>query len=55
MFGIAALVCFIVAYIFHGTAAVTSAWFDPTGLMLAGLAFGALHLLDYGTKWPPRR
>lgn len=55
MFGLAALVCFIVGYIFHGAATVTSFWFDPTAMMLAGLAFGTLHLMGYGTTWPPRR
>lgn len=55
MFGILAVVCFTIAFIFHGAATVTNAWLDPTSLMLAGLAFLALHLLGYGASWTPRR
>lgn len=51
MFGIAALVCFIIGFVFHGSAAVTNAWFDPTSLLLAGLAFLTLHLMGYGASW----
>lgn len=55
MFGLAALVCFILGYVFHGAATITNAWFDPTGMTLAGLAFLALHLLGDKVSWPPRR
>ena len=55
MFGIAAVALFVIAFIINGTAtSVSSAWFTPTSLMLAGLACLAVHLLGYGASWRPR-
>lgn len=48
MFGIAALVSFIVAVVFHGTHTAPNIWLDPTSLMMAGLAFLTAHLMGYG-------
>jgi hypothetical protein len=55
MFGFAAVALFVIAFIVNGTATtVSSAWFTPTSLMLAGLACLAVHLLGYQASWRPR-
>lgn len=53
--GVIAAVLFAVAFFIHGSATATSVWFDPTSLMLAGLACLALHLLGVGTGWYSHR
>ncbi|GAA1973631.1 hypothetical protein [Catenulispora subtropica] len=54
MFGFAAVALFVIAFIVNGTAtSVSSAWFSPTSLMLAGLACLAVHLLGFQAGWRP--
>jgi hypothetical protein len=57
MLGFVAAVLFIIAFLINATSTTTSAVFSPTSLLLAGLAFLALHLAGVGTKWsvPKRR
>jgi hypothetical protein len=59
VFGLAAVVLFMIAFIVNGSGStVSSAWFTPTSLMLAGLACLAVHLLGYASAWRlhrPRR
>jgi hypothetical protein len=56
MLGFVAAVLFIIAFLINATSTTTSAVFSPTSLLLAGLAFLALHLAGVGTKWPvPKR
>lgn len=49
MFGILAVVCFILAVLFHGTGFNPDAWWNWQGVALAGLVFLALHLLGVAT------
>jgi predicted Co/Zn/Cd cation transporter (cation efflux family) len=42
LFGICAIVSFIVAFMMNGTGNDHSAWFSPTGWMLLGLIFLSL-------------
>ena len=52
MFGFAAVALFVIAFIVNGTGAtVSTAWFTPTSLMLAGLACLAIHTLGYQAGW----
>jgi len=51
MFAVLAAVAFGVAFVLNGAATVTTAWFSPTSLMLAGLFFLALHLCGVGAGW----
>jgi hypothetical protein len=55
--GFVAAVLFIIAFLINATSTTTIAVFSPTSLLLAGLAFLALHLAGVGTKWsvPKRR
>jgi len=56
MFGFAAVALFVIAFVVNGTeTTVSSAWYNTTGLMLAGLACLAVHLLGYQAGWRPRR
>ena len=52
MFGILALVCFVLAVLFHGTGFDPNAWLNWTGVALAGLAFLTLHLLGVAVGMP---
>jgi hypothetical protein len=52
MFGIAAIVAFLLAYLMHGFGA-GNAWVGWVGLMLLGLACLAVHLVT--GWWPTRR
>lgn len=45
MAGILALLAFTLAVLFHGFRFAPNPWLDWTGLMLAGLALLAFHLL----------
>jgi hypothetical protein len=55
--GLIAAILFAIAFFIHGSGTSTNVWFDPTSLMLAGLACLALHLLGVGEGWysRPRR
>lgn len=59
MFGFLAVALFAIAFVINGSGTtVSSAWFTPTSLMLAGLACLAVHLLGYAASWRlgrPRR
>jgi hypothetical protein len=54
MLGYIAAVLFIIAFLLNATSTSTSVVFSPTSLMLAGLAFLALHLAGVGTGWNVR-
>ena len=52
MFGFLAVGLFVAAFLINGTGkTVSTAWFTPTSLMLAGLACLAVHLLGYAAGW----
>jgi hypothetical protein len=51
MLGFVAAILFIIAFLLNATSTATSAVFSPMSLMLAGLAFLALHLAGVGTGW----
>jgi pimeloyl-ACP methyl ester carboxylesterase len=53
--GAIAAVLFALAFFIHGSGTTTNVWFDPTSLMLAGLACLALHLLGVGKSWYSHR
>ena len=53
--GLIAAILFAIAFFIHGSGTSTNVWFDPTSLMLAGLACLALHLLGVGEGWYSRR
>ena len=55
MAGIAAVVAFVLAWIFHGFGFSGNAWIGPTGLLYLGLALLTLHLLGVATGLPWRR
>jgi hypothetical protein len=56
MFAILAAVFFGIAFVLNGAATtITSHWFTPTSLMLAGLFCVALHLVGVGANWTFRR
>lgn len=59
MFGFAAVAFFVIAFVVNGSGTtVSSAWYTPTSLMLAGLVCLAVHMLGYGASWRigrPRR
>lgn len=49
MFGVLAVVSFGVAFILNGAGGDNSVWLSPTSLMLLGLVFLALHLVNAHT------
>ena len=51
MLAIIAAILFAIAFIINATSTATSAIFDPTSLLLVGLALLALHLVGVGTGW----
>jgi hypothetical protein len=51
MLGFVAAILFVIALLINATATATVAIFDPTSLMLAGLACLALHLQGVGASW----
>jgi hypothetical protein len=55
MLAIIAAVLFAIAFIINATGTSVSAVFDPTSLLLVGLALLALHLAGVGSGWRWRR
>jgi len=56
MFALIAAILFAIAWVVNLTGATVPAILSPTSLMLAGLAFLALHLSGYVDTWvAPRR
>ncbi len=55
MLAIIAAILFAIAFIINATATSVSAVFDPTSLLLVGLALVALHLAGIGSGWNWRR
>jgi hypothetical protein len=55
MLAIIAAILFAIAFIINATGTATSAVFDPTSLLLVGLALLALHLAGVGSNWRWRR
>jgi hypothetical protein len=55
MLAIIAAILFVIAFIINATGTSVSAIFDPTSLMLVGLALVALHLVGIGSDWRWRR
>jgi hypothetical protein len=51
VFGIFAFAAFALGAVLHVSRTVTPIWLDSTTLLLAGLAFGMLHLLGIGVSW----
>ena len=51
MLAIIAAVLFAIAFIINATSTAVSAIFDPTSLLLLGLALLALHLVGVGSGW----
>jgi hypothetical protein len=51
MLAIIAAVLFAIAFIINASSAAVSAVFDPTSLLLVGLALLALHLAGVGSGW----
>ena len=52
MFAILAFVAATLDFLLNGLAAHTNAWFSPTSLILASLAFLALHLAGFDAGVP---
>lgn len=55
MLAIVAAILFVIAFILNAAGEATSAVFDPTSLLLAGLVCLALHLAGIGSGWSWRR
>lgn len=55
MLAIIAAILFAIAFIINATGTAVSAVFDPTSLLLVGLALLALHLAGVGSGWRWRR
>ncbi|MGA2827339.1 MAG: hypothetical protein ABSF03_14625 [Streptosporangiaceae bacterium] len=55
MLAIVAAILFAIAFILNAAGTATSAVFDPTSLLLAGLFCLALHLAGIGSGWSWRR
>jgi hypothetical protein len=55
MLAIIAAILFAIAFIINATGTAVSAIFDPTSLLLVGLALLALHLAGIGSGWNWRR
>ena len=55
MLAIIAAILFAIAFIINATGTAVSAVFDPTSLLLIGLALLALHLAGVGSGWRWRR
>jgi hypothetical protein len=51
MLAIIAAILFAIAFIINATGTAVSAVFDPTSLLLVGLALLALHLAGIGSSW----
>lgn len=49
MLAFVAVVFFVIAFVIHATETSTEAVFSPTGLMLVGLAFLAVHSAGVGS------
>jgi hypothetical protein len=47
MFGILAVLCFALSFLFHGFKFSGNSWIDATSLLYLGLVFLALHLLGF--------
>ncbi|MEV3859372.1 hypothetical protein AB0J38_34345 [Streptomyces sp. NPDC050095] len=54
MLAFVAAVLFVIAFVIHATKTSTEVVFDPTSLMLVGLAFLAVHSAGVGSGWSPR-
>ncbi|WP_030606340.1 hypothetical protein [Streptomyces fulvoviolaceus] len=55
MLAFVAAALFVIAFIIRVTETSTEAVFSPTSLMLAGLAFLAVHSAGVGSGWSARR
>jgi hypothetical protein len=55
MLAIIAAILFAIAFIINATGTAVTAIFDPTSLLLVGLALVALHLAGVGSGWNWRR
>ena len=55
LLAIIAAIIFAIAFIINATGTAVSAVFDPTSLLLVGLALLALHLAGVGSGWSWRR
>jgi hypothetical protein len=55
MLAIIAAIIFAIAFIINASGTAVSAVFDPTSLLLVGLALLALHLAGVGSGWSWRR
>ena len=55
MLAIIAAILFAIAFIISASGAAVNAIFDPTSLLLVGLALLALHLAGIGSGWRWRR
>jgi hypothetical protein len=51
MLAIIAAILFAIAFIINATGTAVNAIFDPTSLLLVGLALLALHLAGVGGNW----
>ncbi|MCT9082493.1 hypothetical protein N4G65_39105 [Streptomyces fulvoviolaceus] len=55
MLAFVAAALFVIAFIIRVTETSTEVIFSPTSLMLAGVAFLAVHSAGVGSGWSPRR
>lgn len=55
MLAFVAAALFVIAFVIRVTETSTQVVFSPTSLMLAGLAFLAVHLAGVGSGWSARR
>ena len=55
MFGIAAVILFVLSFLFHGFGFTGNAWVDAVSFLYAGLACLALHLLGVGPGFSLKR
>jgi hypothetical protein len=55
LLAIIAAIIFAIAFIINATGTAVTAVFDPTSLLLVGLALLALHLAGVGSGWSWRR
>ncbi|MFF3493107.1 hypothetical protein ACFYWS_17305 [Streptomyces sp. NPDC002795] len=54
MLAFVAAVLFVIAFVINATETSTETVFSPTSLMLAGLAFLAVHSAGVGSGWSSR-